>query len=179
MQKELIAGETIIGQINGKYKGIYRNFNIVYGNVADVVVNGKTLHLDELEYRKMLDNFLNSNSGTEYRRPSDNEIISTMKIILNEEARINAEKQEKAEQEKAEKMEAEKQKEEARIKEQNLLKQKEIEAMEASNALKKVEISKINKRTKILNIILIVLGVLVLISIAVIVYLYFQLKASM
>ena len=74
---ELIPGETLIGVIsNGNVEGEYREkIEVYYGNFVLVYPGdgNKFRPLKKEKYNKMLDEFLASQEGEKYRRPSEEE----------------------------------------------------------------------------------------------------------
>ena len=74
--KELIPGETLIGTKTGTIQGELRQIRIFYGNFINPmnIHNGKYIPIKKKEYLKILNEFLNSDEGREYRKPSEVEI---------------------------------------------------------------------------------------------------------
>ena len=162
---DLIPRVTVIGNIEGRYEGIYRKFEIRYGNVANPVINNNVLHLQEDIYLKMLKNFLSSDAGKNYRIPSDSEIKQVIKDIINEETELmlnrKKEEEEMQKQEKALRQEEEVK----RLEEEKELRQKELAEQKRANDLKSIELDTFKKKIKrqrIFNIILLVLTTLLI-----------------
>lgn len=175
MEKELVPGKTVIGQVDGWYEGIYRKFTIFYGNVADQVVGNNVLHLSENKYMEMLKTFLDSDEGRQYRIPSGAEIKSTIRNMINDETRIKNAKEEELAREEEERLLKEQAKNEELDKQRMELKRQEIETQKHANKLKQVEIEKYTKKNKVLTIALAVLACLLIVLLVAVAILYFKL----
>lgn len=159
--KELVPGETVIGTVEGKYDGIYRKFTIMYGNVADPVINDKVLHLSESAYIDMLTKFLQSKEGQAYKSPTGKEAKAAVKDLINKETEIQQAKNAKELEEKQAKELEDSIKREASEKEAREIKMREIATTEESNRLAKISIANFEKKIKtqtILNIVLVVIN---------------------
>ena len=122
MAKKLEAGVTEIGTIKGADEdGYIRTFTILYGNVADPVIDGEVLHLEEPRYKKMLKEFLDSEEGMKYEVPSEEEVQEACEYMLNQENEVKQnqikaqeEEERRIQEEIAEQERVEKEKEEIR-----------------------------------------------------------------
>ena len=74
--KKMIPGETQIGTKTGTIQGELRQIRIFYGNFVNPmnIHNGKYVPLKKKEYLKILNEFLDSDEGKEYQRPSEEDI---------------------------------------------------------------------------------------------------------
>lgn len=90
-KKELIIGETLIGKTNVKINGEKLELEIYYGNfVKPMVYNEKTNQYEFKTYKKeqyliMLEEFLNTLEGFEYRVPSQEEIEEACEKVKEKE----------------------------------------------------------------------------------------------
>ena len=90
-KKELIIGETLIGKTNVKINGEKFELEIYYGNfVKPMVYNQKTNQYEFKTYKKdqyliMLEEFLNTLEGFEYRVPSQEEIEEACQKVKEKE----------------------------------------------------------------------------------------------
>lgn len=90
-KKELIIGETLIGKTNVKINGEKFELEIYYGNfVKPMVYNDKTNQYEFKTYKKdqyliMLEEFLNTLEGFEYRVPSQEEIEEACQKVKEKE----------------------------------------------------------------------------------------------
>ena len=159
-KKQLISGKTEIGKIDGKYKGIFRNFTIYYGNVASPVIDNKVLHLNEEDYMNMLRDFLESDEGMEYDIPTGKEVKDTIRDLINQETMIVAAKEEKKKQEEQERNERERKEQRERDEADIALRKKELDAQNEANELKKIEVDSLKKRIKLQRIFLVAMVVL-------------------
>jgi len=83
--KQLKVGKTKIGGITGSYNGKFIRFSIYYGNLSMPPVDGEYIHLPSDKYRELLDQFLNSEEGKEFEKPSEEEINAACLAVLNKE----------------------------------------------------------------------------------------------
>ena len=106
MARRLQAGITAIGEINGKdNRNMIQKFTILYGNVADPIVDGKIMHLREDLYKDMLNKFLESEEGKKYQIPSDDEVEQAIIDMRNREEEVKQKEAEQvAQQEKTEEL---------------------------------------------------------------------------
>lgn len=174
MEKELVPGKTQIGQIDGKYEGLYRKFTIYYGNVASPVINNNVLHLSENKYMEMLKTFLSSKEGSEYRIPSETEIKSTIKNMINEETRIKNAREEEFIRKDEERQAQEARKNEEQDRKNMELKREEIEVQKQANKLKQKELDSLLKKNKTLKLGLVGLTVVLIIMAVAIALLYIK-----
>lgn len=74
--KKLIPGETLIGTRVGTIQGELRQLKIFYGNFINPmnIHNGKYVPFKKKEYLKILDEFLESEEGKQYQKPSEDDI---------------------------------------------------------------------------------------------------------
>lgn len=93
--KELELTKTKIGEKIGSYKGRYTIFSVYYGNYVSPYIDGEFVHLKEDEYEVLLDSFLSSEEGREYRRPDHEEIVKASTAVINSEIIYLKEKEEK------------------------------------------------------------------------------------
>lgn len=166
--REMIPGKTKIGNIDGRYNGIYREFKIYYGNIAEPVINDTVLHLPPNEYMDMLREFLASDEGQEYRVPTGGEVKQAINDLLNKEHEISLIKNEEKEKEKNKQLEEQRKKEESKQLKEYELKTREINVISEQNKLKKIEIKKFTKTNKRLTILCVTLIVLNLICMAIV-----------
>lgn len=112
-KKFLEAGITELGTVNGEYNGKFMTMKIRYGNsiFPTVKKDGKEefVHLKKEKYEEMLDAFLKSEAGKNYKRPPKEEIEKASLFVLNKEKEYlkskgyaEPEKEEKREPEKLE-----------------------------------------------------------------------------
>lgn len=160
MLKELEPGKTIIGKIDGKVEGVYRNFTVYYGNVVDPVINGKMFHLPESDYMSLLKEFLQSEDGQQYQIPTVNEVKQAVKDLINQEEQIRSAQEEKRTKLQKELEEREAAKKEQAEDEERKLRLKEIQVQEEANALKKIEVKTLKSRNKLLLIISIIMAII-------------------
>ena len=81
---QLIPGETLIGTMNGKFSNIDgkpRTMYIYYGNFIRPMINDQFKTLKRERYLKMLDDFLNSEEGSRYERPGEQEMLEAEEIV--------------------------------------------------------------------------------------------------
>ena len=83
--KNLEVTKTKIGEKIGSYKGRYTIFSVYYGNYISPMIENEFVHLKEAEYEELLESFLNSEEGKEYKRPSEKEIREASAAVLNSE----------------------------------------------------------------------------------------------
>ena len=149
---ELIPGKTEIGQIKGKLNGVYHEITMMYGDVAAQVIDGEFMHLGPERYRKLLDEFLDSVEGQQYRRPSDQEIEDATNKMLELEDKVIEKRKEDEKRRKEleaqrlederklrEKLEEEKLRKEMAEKERSEKEQEEIRKKEIENERKYFE----------------------------------------
>lgn len=160
MLKKLEPGKTIIGKIDGKVEGVYRNFTVYYGNVVDPVINGKMYHLPEPDYMSLLKEFLQSNDGQQYQVPTVSEVKQAVKELINQEEQIRSAQDEKRAKLQKELEEREAVKKEQAQEEERKLRLKEIQVQEEANALKKIEVKTLKNRNKLLLIISIIMAII-------------------
>jgi len=74
--KKFVPGETLIGTKTGTIQGELKQIRIFYGNFINPmnIHNGRYVPLKKKEYLKILEEFLNSEEGRGYERPSEEEI---------------------------------------------------------------------------------------------------------
>ena len=161
--------QTVIGKIDGKYKGIYQTFPIYYGNVASTVVDNKILHLKQEDYEEMLKNFLNSEEGMEYRIPTDYEVKKAIRDVINEETKANIQREEVSKAELEKKLQKEKEAAEKSEEEERELRRKEVAAQSKANELKEIELQDYVDHIKLQKTFLIILAVFNFLFIAAIV----------
>ena len=155
MAIKLQPGVTAIGEVNGKDSNNFiRKFTILYGNVADPVINGEVMHLKADLYKKMLMKFLDSEEGKIYEIPSDEEIEQASIDMLNKE-------------EAAKQLERQKEEEEAKLLEQQIEEEKEkTQKLEINNSeTKEEEVAKKPKTNVLTKVIIGLLSGLLLLSV--------------
>jgi len=84
----LKVGETEIGEIVGSYKNEVYTFHIYYGNYVLPSCHGEFIHYNNDLYRKMLEQFLNSNAGSMYLWPSEEEIAQATQMVIAKESQL-------------------------------------------------------------------------------------------
>lgn len=96
----MIPGRTRIGTVRGKYEGAVDDYDIYYGNIA-AAPDGTLVHMDRARYMEVLDRFLESEEGRQYRRPSGQEILEAEKkfYVIPEEEEQTAEEMTAAKEE--------------------------------------------------------------------------------
>lgn len=103
---KLQAGKTQIGKKTGKVTtesgDRIVNLNIYFGNYCMPPVNNKFFHLEKKEYLKMLDDFLNSEEGSKYANPSQEEIDEAIITVINKENEYYAKVREQQKKQEAE-----------------------------------------------------------------------------
>lgn len=89
MSKKLEVGKTFIGHVKAKdSNNILLDFELLYGNALKPPINGKIGHLPVNKYNDMLREFLDSEEGSEYDIPTEEEVEQASIEILNNEMRI-------------------------------------------------------------------------------------------
>ena len=71
--KRLVVGETLIGKKFGRYKGQLREIKVYYGGYVLPLINNKFLTLKQEHYDQILEEFLSSEEGKTYERPTEEE----------------------------------------------------------------------------------------------------------
>lgn len=79
--KKLEIGKTKIGSKRGMFHGEYREFSIYYGNYVQPIVNGEFYEVNEDVYKNMLEDFLNTDEGREYKVPTVQEFEDASAIV--------------------------------------------------------------------------------------------------
>lgn len=80
-EKPLSIGNTKIGTKRGMYNGKYRELSIYYGNYVKPMIDGQFLTMDESAYRQILEDFLNSDEGRQYRIPTEEEYEKAIEVV--------------------------------------------------------------------------------------------------
>lgn len=80
-EKPLLIGNTKIGTKRGMYNGKYRELSIYYGNFVKPMIGGQFLTMEEPAYRKMLEEFLVSDEGRQYKIPTEEEYEEAKEIV--------------------------------------------------------------------------------------------------
>ena len=88
-KKVLEPGKTVLGSIPASYDGKIAKMTVRFGNyIFPPIKKGEKeefVHLKVAEYRKLLEQFLNSPAGQQYKRPSEEEIEQASILVLNKE----------------------------------------------------------------------------------------------
>lgn len=90
----LKVGDTEIGKVYGNYKGKEYVFTVFYGNRTFPPADGDFIHCDQDRYKEMLTKFLNSKEGSKYIWPTEEEIEIATQLVISRESQLIS-KQEK------------------------------------------------------------------------------------
>ena len=134
---ELIPGKTEIGQIKGKLNGVYHEITLMYGDVAAQVIDGEFMHLGPEKYRELLNEFLDSVEGQQYRRPSDQEIEDATNKMLELEDKVIEKRKE--DEKRRQEMEAQRLEDERKLREKMEAEKLKKEAAEREKAEREEE----------------------------------------
>lgn len=90
----LKVGETKIGEVSGEYKNELHCFQVFYGNYLFPDVHGEFIHCEPSVYKDMLTKFLNSKEGSKFIWPTEEEIEIATQLVISRESQLIS-KQEK------------------------------------------------------------------------------------
>ena len=88
--KKLVPGETLIGVRTGTVQGELRQISIFFGNFVNPmnIHNGRYVPLKKKEYLKILNEFLDSEEGRQYQKPTEEEINSAFAEVKESASRF-------------------------------------------------------------------------------------------
>ena len=91
---KLVPGKTFLGTVRGRMNNDVFDFNVYYGNICYSAADGTKVKISDKTYRKILNNFLDSGSGTMFERPSEEEIEKAGQIVWNSSGSVFSQKSE-------------------------------------------------------------------------------------
>ena len=99
--KKLAIGETLIGSKFGRYQGSLRELKIYYGGYVLPIIDNHFPTLKKEHYDQILEEFLNSEEGKQYERPTEQEKKEAQEKVRLVELNYEKQLQEQSQNENA------------------------------------------------------------------------------